>query len=67
MKPFAAPLDDILFTLTHVAGADSAPDWDADIRCLPTCLGDDEAPRYGSVQAGPHLAAKFQATVQEPT
>ena len=31
MKPFAAPLDDILFTLTHVAGADSTPDWDADM------------------------------------
>ena len=31
MKPFAAPLDDILFTLTHVAGADSTPDWDAEM------------------------------------
>ncbi|WP_071674671.1 acyl-CoA dehydrogenase family protein [Nioella nitratireducens] len=31
MKPFTAPLDDILFTLTHVAGADSTPDWDADM------------------------------------
>ncbi len=30
MTPFKAPLDDILFTLTHVAGADSLPDWDAD-------------------------------------
>jgi alkylation response protein AidB-like acyl-CoA dehydrogenase len=31
MKPFTAPLDDILFTLTHVAGADRTPDWDADM------------------------------------
>ena len=31
MKPFAAPLDDILFTLTHVAGADTAPDWDVEM------------------------------------
>ncbi len=30
MKPFAAPLDDILFTLTHVAGAETVPDWDSD-------------------------------------
>ena len=31
MKPFAAPLDDILFTLTHVAGADTTPGWDAEM------------------------------------
>ncbi len=31
MKPFKAPLDDILFSLTHVAGAPSVPDWDADL------------------------------------
>ena len=31
MKPFTAPLDDILFTLTHVAGADRTPDWDAEM------------------------------------
>ncbi|MFS4581482.1 acyl-CoA dehydrogenase family protein [Phaeobacter sp. C3_T13_0] len=30
MKPFKAPLDDILFTLNHVAGASALPDWDAD-------------------------------------
>lgn len=31
MTPFTAPLDDILFTLTHVAGAGTVPDWDADM------------------------------------
>lgn len=30
MKPFVAPLDDILFTLTAL-GADRIPDWDADL------------------------------------
>lgn len=29
MKPFKAPLDDILFSLTHVAGAAALPDFDA--------------------------------------
>lgn len=28
MKPFRAPLDDILFSLTHVARASDLPDWD---------------------------------------
>ncbi|MDQ2090251.1 acyl-CoA dehydrogenase family protein [Marimonas arenosa] len=30
MKPFRAPLGDILFTLNHVAGAAALPDWDAE-------------------------------------
>ncbi|WP_068109398.1 acyl-CoA dehydrogenase family protein [Tropicimonas marinistellae] len=30
MKPFSAPLDDILFTLTHVAGAGDLPEFDAE-------------------------------------
>lgn len=30
MKPFKAPLDDILFSLNHVAGADTLNDWDAE-------------------------------------
>ena len=29
MKPFVAPVEDILFTLNHVAGAKELPDWDA--------------------------------------
>lgn len=31
MKPFAAPVDDILYSLTHVARADTLPDWDGDL------------------------------------
>ncbi len=31
MKPFQAPLEDILFSLNHVAGANTLPDWDAEI------------------------------------
>jgi alkylation response protein AidB-like acyl-CoA dehydrogenase len=31
MKPFAAPVDDILFTLDQVAGAASLEEWDADL------------------------------------
>ncbi len=31
MKPFSAPLDDILFSLAHVAGAASLPHWDGEL------------------------------------
>ncbi|MBT24938.1 acyl-CoA dehydrogenase family protein [Thalassobius sp. S69A] len=31
MKPFAAPVDDILFTLEQVGGAPALPDWDGDL------------------------------------
>ncbi|MGH1415157.1 MAG: acyl-CoA dehydrogenase family protein [Pelagimonas sp.] len=31
MTPFSAPVDDILFSLNHVSGADALPDWDADL------------------------------------
>ncbi len=31
MKPFSAPVDDILYSLTHVARADSLPDWDGEL------------------------------------
>ncbi|ASP34254.1 acyl-CoA dehydrogenase family protein [Labrenzia sp. VG12] len=31
MKPFSAPLDDILFSLEHVAGASVLPHWDRDL------------------------------------
>lgn len=31
MKPFAAPLEDILFSLEHAAGATSLPDWDGSL------------------------------------
>ena len=31
MTPFKAPLEDILFCLTHVAGAARLPDWDDEL------------------------------------
>ena len=30
MTPFKAPIDDILFSLNKVAGADQLPDWDVE-------------------------------------
>lgn len=37
--------------------------WDADVRCLPSCLAPGETPRYEPVEAGPHLLSKFRRTV----
>ncbi len=37
--------------------------WDAEVRCLPTCLEPGESPRYEPVLAGPHLLSKFASTV----
>lgn len=38
--------------------------WDAEVRCLPTCLEPGESPRYEPVLAGPHLLGKFASTVE---
>ncbi len=38
--------------------------WDAEIRCLPTCLAPGESARYEPVLAGPHLFGKFTTTVE---
>ena len=38
--------------------------WDAEVRCLPTCLTPGESPRYEPVLAGPHLLSKFASTVE---
>jgi isopenicillin N synthase-like dioxygenase len=38
--------------------------WDAEVRCLPTCLEPGESPRYEPVPAGPHLLSKFASTVE---
>lgn len=38
--------------------------WDAEVRCLPTCLAPGESPRYEPVLAGPHLLGKFASTVE---
>lgn len=37
--------------------------WDARIECIPSCLAPGEQPRYAPIEAGPHLMAKFRATV----
>lgn len=42
------------------------PNWDAEISCLPTCLGPGELPKYAPVLSGPHLASKFRSTVTLP-
>jgi isopenicillin N synthase-like dioxygenase len=37
--------------------------WDAVIECIPTCLDPGLAPKYPSIEAGPHLMQKFRSTV----
>jgi len=37
--------------------------WDAVIKCLPTCLPANEFAKYAPIAAGPHLMQKFQSTV----
>ena len=39
--------------------------WDAEVRCIPTCLSEGEKPKYPPVLAGPHLLSKFTSTVGE--
>ncbi len=38
------------------------PNWDAEIRCLESCLQPGETPKYGAVLSGPYLMSKFQST-----
>ena len=40
------------------------PNWHQEIVCLPTCLGEGEAPKYEPVLSGPYLMSKFQSTVK---
>lgn len=35
------------------------PNYDAEIRCLPTCSGPDNPPRYGTTTSGAHREAKI--------
>jgi len=37
--------------------------WDAEVKCIPTCLLPGEQPKYEPVLAGPHLLSKFASTV----
>lgn len=39
------------------------PDWNAEIACIPTCLGQGESPRYAPVRSGPYLMSRFTRTV----
>ena len=38
------------------------PNWDAEIKCLPNCINDNETPKYPSTLSGPYLMKKFQST-----
>ena len=39
------------------------PDWDAEIRCIPSCLPDEEEPIYPPIRSGRYLMEKFHSTV----
>ncbi len=39
------------------------PNFDAVIRCIPTCIATDEKERYSPVDAGPYLMGRFRSTV----
>ena len=41
------------------------PNWDAEIRCLPTCLAAGSVAKYGPVRSGPYLMSKFTSTVDQ--
>ncbi len=38
------------------------PNWDAEIRCLDSCLEPGESAKYDPVRSGPYLMSKFQST-----
>lgn len=38
------------------------PNFDAEIRCVPTCLGPGETPRYPTITAGEHIRQKIDAS-----
>ena len=39
------------------------PDWNAEIRCIPSCLPDKEKPIYPPIRSGRYLMEKFHSTV----
>jgi isopenicillin N synthase-like dioxygenase len=39
------------------------PDWDAEIRCIPSCLSEKEQPIYPPIRSGRYLMGKFHSTV----
>jgi isopenicillin N synthase-like dioxygenase len=40
------------------------PNWEAEIRCIPTCLATGEQAKYPPVGSGAHLMEKFHRTVK---
>lgn len=38
------------------------PNFDAEIRCVPTCLAPGETPRYSTITAGEHIRQKIDAS-----
>lgn len=40
------------------------PNWEAEISCIPTCLGPGEKAKYPPVKSGEHLMGKFHRTVK---
>lgn len=40
------------------------PNWDAEIRCIESCLAPSEKPKYAPVLSGPYLMSKFKSTVK---
>lgn len=40
------------------------PNWEAEIECIPTCLGRGEKAKYPPVRSGEHLMEKFRRTVK---
>jgi isopenicillin N synthase-like dioxygenase len=38
------------------------PNYDAEIACIPTCLGPGEVPKYPPTTAGGHIRAKIDAS-----
>jgi isopenicillin N synthase-like dioxygenase len=40
------------------------PNWEAEISCIPTCLGRNQAAKYSPVRSGEYLMEKFRRTVK---
>jgi len=40
------------------------PNWDAEIRCLPTCLAPGARPYHAAVTSGAYLMSKFRSTLE---
>jgi isopenicillin N synthase-like dioxygenase len=43
------------------------PNWDAEISCIPTCIGPGESAKHPPVKSGEHLRQKFRRSVKVGT